>query len=130
MTEKLDLWPDFDPKAIRSPKSILTEQAGYLTEKTKNILLGEVSSGNGSNNRIVHFLKIVAPSMNNYKFSLLHVYHDPVLFYPCQLSANGGTTYSIENEENLLVVLKEIFTQPTTIKIINSLYSQCISNEF
>jgi len=121
-----DLWPDFEAQKIISPKTILHEQSSILTTKTKNVLASEVISGVTTKGLAVHQLRILAPALNNYKYNLLQLTHDPIFFYPCQITGNS-TMYEAQNEEQLFEVLRKIFNSDETKKIVTSLYSQSLA---
>ena len=68
-----DLWPDFEAEKVKNPKSFLVEQANFLSEKTKNVLLAEVKSKGDITKKILHSFDIVAPALSNYRFNLFHI---------------------------------------------------------
>ncbi|MFC0184054.1 hypothetical protein SAMN04515674_102406 [Pseudarcicella hirudinis] len=122
MTNTENLWPDIImEEEIRSPKIILKEQANFLGEITKNILAGEVDTSS-FNNTIFNSFSIVAPLLNNYKYKLFEIRHTMVL-YPCSIEFEG-ITIKILNEKDLVDVLKSIFNNDTTKKVIQSLIAQ------
>lgn len=123
--ENNDLWPDFKniPKVI-SPRSIMAEQAKFLSEKTKNLLTANIISGNSSANpgKIYNQFSIIAPLLKNYNYLLFTLYHE-VFLYPCEIKFEGQVT-SIADEEKLKSALQQIFNSPSTKKVITSLLSQ------
>ena len=64
MPDSKNLWPEFEAKKIRNPKSILQEQALFLGERTGNILNAEVRTDTGGQNTIRHTFEIIAPLLN------------------------------------------------------------------
>lgn len=75
MTSKKNLWGEL-PKTetIRTPYTILKEQASILSEITNGLLIGEVI--NSQNDKFfVKILRIKAPSLNNYTYSVVEVQH-------------------------------------------------------
>jgi hypothetical protein len=120
-----DLWPEFEAQKIRSPKTVLVEQAAALANKTKNVLTADIITSN-SDKRTTLIFRIVAPALNNYKYNLFTLMQHPIFLYPCDISSNVGS-YNVLNEEGLVSVLKQIFNSPETIQTINSLYSQSLA---
>jgi hypothetical protein len=97
-----NLWPDhIDVTSIVPPVVILREQASLLGEKTKGMVRGEVESTQEPKDTFeeyledalslrlrvvhVHTLYLVAPALDNYRYSLLNVRHD-FQPYPCVAS--------------------------------------------
>lgn len=120
-----NLWPELNFEMVTTPKSILALQAKYLSEMTKNVLQGEIrSSGNTENISLV--FDIVAPAISNYKFQLFIVQHD-IKLYPLKVIHESKSSI-IENEEKFEEKISEIFKSPSTIKIINNLYSQSVQD--
>ncbi|AFZ17530.1 hypothetical protein [Allocoleopsis franciscana] len=75
MSSKKNLWGELpNPETIRTPYAILKEQASLLSEITNGLLIGEViNSQNGK--FFVKILRIKAPSLNNYTYSVVEVQH-------------------------------------------------------
>jgi hypothetical protein len=75
MTSKKNLWGELpNPETIRTPYAILKEQASILSEITKGLLIGEVIN-NQEDKFFVKILRIKAPSLNNYTYSVVEVKH-------------------------------------------------------
>lgn len=121
MSEVVDLWPDFHLEKVRSPKSILKEQADLLSQKTNNVLKGDIGSVSQQAETTVGFL-ITSPFLNNYKYQLFYVKFNPATLYPVFLEGYG----SCNDEGEFVLKVKEILSASSTIKIINSLYSQSL----
>ena len=127
-TTTQNLWPEFPfDNLIRSPKFILEEQANFLAKNTKNLLTANVKTHTGYDGRLEHIFEIIAPALDNYKYSLFTINQKDIFLYPCRLE--GESAYSINTEEDLISKLKEIFSSAETQKIINSLMSQSKENE-
>lgn len=126
MSTKENLWPEFKPKKLISPKTLMIEQANFLGEATKNVIVGEVVSNAeiGKPNKLLHSFRIIAPALNNYKFTLFFVQHD-VLFYPLVFNYQGKSK-KIESEQQFIDAMKDVFNSEYSMKIISSLYSQSI----
>lgn len=130
MTATDNLWPEFSlDEVIRSPKTVLNEQAEFLANGTKNLLTANVNSYNNDFNEIAHDFIIIAPNLNGYRYKLFTLTHDSIMVYPCEIyEHNYGGTLEIDNESQLLAALKVIFSNETTKKVIKSLISQSIEN--
>ena len=82
------LWPASIKIDAQSPVSILRTQANLLTKITKGILKGEVETERGEN-KIQHRLIVIAPSLDNYRQTLLVAIHEVGLPYPVELRSNS-----------------------------------------
>lgn len=123
------LWNlDFSSDSASMPRDILAQQAKYLEEATRNILVGEVKtvvdnynrqSNNGSN--MLHGLVIKAPSLGNYQFTLLTVSQN-LSVYPLELTDNlSERKWTIASEEEFIARLAEILGSHQVQKAIYSL---------
>lgn len=132
MTTTDSLWPEFAlDEVIRSPKMILNEQAEFLAKGTKNLLTGNIKSYIDDVGDLVHDFSIVVPNLNGYKYNLFTIYHDTVLIYPCFVRDNGHDENGwseVDDENELLNELKQIFNSDKTKKVIRSLVSQSKEN--
>ncbi|MEQ9232960.1 hypothetical protein [Coleofasciculus sp. E2-BRE-01] len=105
MTKTKDLWGDLpSAETIRTPYTILKEQASILTEKTNSLLIGEVKSSpqieypdrreypgrrevlvdpdSQQTQFFVSYLRIKIPSLNNYTYSVLQIQYPLPDLYP------------------------------------------------
>ncbi|GAB3963888.1 hypothetical protein GCM10028806_00560 [Spirosoma terrae] len=131
--EMQNLWPDFAIEKTKSPKAILKEQAGYLMEKTNNVLSAEIETSQ-SDGKIIHRFYIVAPAMDNYRYQIFTVTHG-VIYYPVAVEWESPTSHwpiveieqTAQNEEEFIRILKEVFNNGETIRIISSLLSQSLA---
>lgn len=121
MSNTENFWPDFQADKIISPKTILKEQGALLGEKTGNLVFGEVRTGSSNDGRIVQYFDIVAPTLNNYRFSLFNVRHGAI-YYPLEIYYK--TRIVVDNEIVFKDMLKDIFKDEKTVKIITSLMGQ------
>ncbi|MBS1917002.1 MAG: hypothetical protein JST87_12055 [Bacteroidetes bacterium] len=123
-----NLWPSFENiPDIKTPKSVLLEQAMYLENASKNLLKVQIATGSraaSGKETIVYRFNIIAPFLGNYSFSLLTLEHD-IFLYPllitCQLL---NRSYNIQTEKDFFEILKTIFNDQKTIDTINNLLSQ------
>ena len=145
-----DLWPDdIDVTSIVPPLVILREQAALLGERTKGLVRGEVESTEEPKegfeeyledalppkSRVVHVhtLYLVAPALDNYKYSLLSVRHD-FQPYPCEalfLPAPEGTVLDrfgnpnrIEGRDVFVHWLGLALSHNRTTRLIHALISR------
>jgi len=117
-----NLWPKFEASKIDSPKTKMLEQANFLSENTKNLLVGKVATSNNGPERIVHTFKVIAPAMANYAYNLFSVSHGPI-YYPLTIHYQGKAM-NAHNEEDLLQRMGEIFNDDGAKKVISSLLAQ------
>jgi hypothetical protein len=81
MTSNKNLWGELPkPETIRTPYTILKEQASILSEITNGLLIGEVIN-NQKDKFFVNIIRIKAPSLNNYTYSVVEVQY-PIKLYP------------------------------------------------
>lgn len=137
MSEIKNLWPTdlLNGDNFLLPITILQEQANFLNEMTKNIVVASIKTEKvsiavkGNNNEtkpgILHTLKISAPAIGNYDFDLIRLVQENMLPYPLRIFAPlSEIKYEINNAEELENSLKEIFTDKKTIATIQSLIMQ------
>jgi hypothetical protein len=124
---KEDLWGDLpEVERIKTPFVILKEQSELLTEKTNGLLVGEVS-GEQTGTQFDYSLNIVAPTLNNYTYTIVNMTHG-ITLYPLVLRGmNKG--FSCDNEEKFKEYLHEIFTLSTTHDVISKLLAHIKAQE-
>ena len=100
MTNQKNLWGEL-PKSetIRTPYTLLKEQASLLSEITKGLLIGEVTN-NQKDMFFVNILRIKAPSINNYTYSVVEVQY-PIKLYPVFVKNLTSDKFNIL-EKNLM----------------------------
>ncbi|MFN8579287.1 MAG: hypothetical protein U0354_20870 [Candidatus Sericytochromatia bacterium] len=102
---KKDLWPEINlDSSGDTPLSILMEQANILSEKTRGLILGDVLT-NSKDKYIFHTFYLVAPKLNNYRYSLIDVIHS-VMPYPTFIYDNNA-------KSDDTVKVKKISNNPT-----------------
>jgi len=136
MSDIIDLWPELKVEKIRSPRTILKEQADLLGKKTNNILLGEVEFRNYESSEFsynnsteddgyIYFsFKVKAPNFGGYTYTLFSGRYNAIGFYPILIYGK-----EVNNEKDFLSLIKEKFNSPDTLRIINALYSQSIDED-
>ena len=130
-----DLWTDILPVASESssPKILMKEQAMYLKQKTKGLLIAEVVTNAFVDTSIPHtqesktskFFQIfylVAPKLR-YRYELFSVSHS-VMDYPAEFSYDDDAKLVAHNEEEFLSILKQILGSEKTRRILGSLLVQ------
>lgn len=90
---KIDLWPEINIEANEDePIKILRDQAEILGKKTKNLITGDVVT-NTESGVIYHTLYLVAPILDNYRYSLLKIAHTsrqyPLFIYDFSKERSG-----------------------------------------
>ena len=136
MSDIKNLWPEELLKGsdMLLPITIIQEQAKFLNEMTKNIVVAEVSTQSvsiaqkGSNETkpgILHTLKIVAPAIGSYDFELARIVQEHLLPYPVRIYAPlTEQKFEINNSEELEEALSTIFNDKKTIATIQGLILQ------
>lgn len=146
----MDLWPEFDRiDRIRTPVSILVEQASLLGEKTNNVVQGKVVSSTTKSSTFLHRFRIVSPSLEGYSYNLFSVQHE-IEIYPAEfrlgtdladeLEQEGfidpetlgsvevrrimGTKYKVFNEDEFINFLRIILSSKRTTVIVTAILSQ------
>ncbi len=116
-----DLWPDNigDSKLI-TPVAILKEQAVLLGEKTKQLVVGEVSTGI-LGPMFVHSFCISAPTIK-YRYELFTASH-AINFYPLTVQFASQKTL-LGNEDAFRAKLKSIFSDAHTLTVVHSILAQ------
>ena len=140
---KQDLWPD-EIKSIEvvSPVTIIKEQGKILGRKTNNIVVGEVKT---LNSRPISYdfgysFSLVSSPLN-YQYQLFKFYFT-IDNYPVFISVDdsikiekfkdlSNELIEVQSEEELMKILKKIFSATKTLKVITGLLaqSQDIKNE-
>jgi len=129
-----NLWGELPlAEAIRTPASILQEQANQLTELTKGILEGEVTKGKSQlttrkNKPFIVRFNIIAPALDNYRYAVMRVYHDIVLYPLAVVDQVNGLEYECEDEDNFINVVAQILSSTAVHKAIAALLSQSKSD--
>lgn len=123
MAAHADLWGDIAPAAVRTPVSILREQASLLGAKTKNTIEGNVES-RVSGSLLNHSFNLVVPALDNYTYELFQISHD-VNLYPIHV----GFQYVVDlkNEEDFVRWLARKLSSPETKSVIGNLLAQANS---
>jgi hypothetical protein len=117
-----NLWGDLSELTrVKTPKSILHEQADVLTKETDGLLEGRIDS-KGERGSFSHEFDVVAPSFNNYVYSILRVEHD-IRLYPLQLIGPDGRI-ECNDEEEFKENLGKALSSQDVRRVLSSLLSQ------
>ena len=124
MSQVQNLWPtDFGEVTQKTPVSILREQGMALGERTANIVVGRVESGEGgTKDRFRHLFHLYCAPLG-YRLPLLDVEHD-IELYPVSIAVQGQQSVRADTPEQFTARLKEIFAQEKVKKMIASLMAQ------
>ena len=135
MAASTDLWGNINSEEfVRTPASILKEQAALLGKKTGNVLEARVETTTLPSGWFGHKLLLVAPTLDNYTYELLKFSH-PIQLYPVnpdtfvidpRIPAIGQTfgPRTVPNEESFVKWLGEKLSSDETHRIIATLLSQ------
>ncbi len=144
-----DLWPDFEKTAPeKSPITVIKEQAAKLGDKTNQMVFAEIVKNENTNTFLIFLEPPVKQSMRppfqynfylvaqaiSYRYKLFSIAND-IFFYPVFFFEIDKDIYNevfpekqgaltINNENELLTFLKNIFRAKKTLKIINALMAQ------
>jgi hypothetical protein len=122
MASHADLWGDIAPSAVRTPASILREQASLLGAKTKNTIEGQVETWT-SGSKFYHSFNLVVPALDNYSYELFKISHE-VNLYPVHV---GFPLIEAKNEEAFVNWLAQKLSSAETKSIIGNLLAQANS---
>jgi hypothetical protein len=137
-TRNEDLWPNLELGSTVTPLSILREQAGLLTQRTKGRLRGEVETWTGGE-QVIFAFNIVVPSLGGYKYTLLMMHYFPrqPKGYPVFVDSAPKIVFPqgppvempsvarrIENENEFRNWLRLTFGSDEVKRIVESLYDQ------
>lgn len=123
-----DLWGDLPiGERLRTPVSILREQAAILEKKTDGLLIGRVVNEPMEGTFLLYF-SIVAPALNNYTYRILQVEHE-IELYPLEVfDPVTGNDYTCEDESAFREKLKEILSSEPVRNAVIGLLSQIRSD--
>jgi len=123
MPAHADLWGEIAPSAIRTPVSILREQASLLGAKTNHVIEGKVESY-VSENKFYHSFKFVVPALDNYSYELFLISHG---FNPYPVRPRADLASDLQDEGAFLNWLARKLSASETKSIIGNLLAQANS---
>jgi hypothetical protein len=116
-------WAIPDVANIRTPLSILKEQAAALTEQTKGTLVGMVEVQTKSTGNLEIHLEVSVPALNDYRYRLV-TYSQPIELYPGLLTVLNGIVGRVPNEADFILQIKRALSSEKVKNILTSLLSQ------
>jgi hypothetical protein len=124
MAAHADLWGELTPNAIRTPVTVLREQASLLGSKTRNMIEGKVETW-ASGTKFLHSFNLVVPALDNYSYELFQISHE-VELYPVKVEYRSSYR-ELRTEEEFVDWLRERLSSPETKRIIGNLLAQANS---
>ena len=116
-------WAIPELTTMRTPLSILREQAGALTEQTHGALVGIVEADKGKGYVLVIRLDVSVPALNDYRYRIL-TYEQPIDLYPGILYGPDDSISNPVNESDFTSAIKEALSSPRVKNVLTSLLSQ------
>jgi hypothetical protein len=118
------LWGDLSTlRSIRTPKTILVEQADILNTTTEGVIRAQVTA-NQNHGNLTYTLSLVAPVLNNYAYTVCVVTHD-INVYPCKIfDSQANAWLACQDEGELKEKLGAILSSEKTRHVIEALLSQ------
>jgi hypothetical protein len=116
-----DFWGEIETTAVRTPLSIMREQAAALGRRTKNLVEAKVETRT-SRGQFLHSFELVVPSLD-YTYELFEIEHPPEL-YPVEVT---GKNIHIHTEAAFMDWLRERLSSEQTRKIVSNLLAQAQS---
>lgn len=105
---------------MRTPRSILREQAALLGAKTKNLVEASAQTHVADNSpNINHNFLLVVPALD-YAYSLFAIWHGPGI-YPVGVM---GNKYQFGTEQEFIDWLGATLSSPDTKRIVSNLLAQ------
>jgi len=120
MAAQTDLWGDIQAKAIRTPVSILREQATLLGPKTQNLIEAKVATTTELGT-FFHSFNLVVPALDSYTYRLFRVSHQ-IELYPIRV--HGDPIVDLADEGAFSDWLRQRLSSEETKRIIASLTAQ------
>jgi hypothetical protein len=119
-----NLWGDLTSlEVVRTPKTVLEEQANLLTKATKGVLFGVVEDASYPG-QFQYNLDVRVPSLNNYSYTILSVSHSLDLF-PLRLRAERpATDVKIDSDDQFEDLLERILSSSEVRSALSRLKSQ------
>jgi hypothetical protein len=119
MAASTDLWGEIEATQIRTPLSILREQAAILGAKTKNLVEASVTTM-VAGHLFIHKFNLIVPPLDSYTYNLFTIAYGPSI-YPVIVQ---NTTDQIDTEEQFIEWLGAKLSSPETKRIVSNLLAQ------
>lgn len=116
-----DLFENLDK--IEDPKKILERQGEILSDKTRNLVRGEIrpiskSSFRDVSDEFYYAFSIEAPALR-YSYDLMTIQYD-IALYPTEIEFEDNKK-TANSEEEFIILIKDVLSSPKTIRIVRSL---------
>jgi hypothetical protein len=129
MSDEEDFWPsDLGVATEVTPVTILKEQAARLGQRTKNFVEAKVFTVAKSQG-FHHSLYLFVPTLSNYRFELLSVYHLPSI-YPIKIfDMTDDKQTEVSNLEEFKRKLREILSSDRVKRVVNNLMTYATTTQ-
>jgi hypothetical protein len=120
-------WAIPDSTTLRTPASILREQAAALTEQTKGVIVGSVDT-RAEAGKLYVILNLTVPALNDYRYRVL-TYEQPIELYPGRLAVSAAETtmwVSIGDEGRFVAEIRRVLSSEKVKNILTSLLAQAV----
>ena len=114
-----DFWGEIGATGVRTPLSILREQAAALGPKTSHLVEAKVETRSYGQS-IVHTFDLVVPGLDDYTYRLFEIEHDPNL-YPLSVR---NEDLEFANEKDFTNWLRKQLSSEKTRKLVSNLLAQ------
>jgi len=123
-----DLWGDLTGlETVTSPREVLEEQGAILAKKTHGKLRGDVRDLTQADT-FIYALDIVAPGLNDYRYTVLTVRHGITMYPLLMLSGSDDAIpqarIKCDDEQELIDALSRVLGSSKTKRAIASLLAQ------
>ena len=114
---------------MRAPVTILKEQATFLGQRTKNIVIVKVFRLETGTSTFKYAFNVVGPAIGNYTYRLFTMSHGAE-FYPLTLALHSGLleapsthcpTVTAGGHDTFLASLRRVFADSQTIRVIRAI---------
>jgi hypothetical protein len=117
-------WAVPDVTTMRTPLTILREQATALTEQTNGLIVGQVETKQQTDEKLSIQLEATVPALNDYRLRILN-YEQPIGLYPGRLTGIGISFFeTVNNEDEFVIDVKKALSSQAIKNILTSLMSQ------
>jgi hypothetical protein len=117
-----DFWGEIETSVVKTPLSIMREQAAALGPRTKNLVEAKVET-KIFGGQFIHTFELVVPSLDNYTYQLFKIQH-PANLYPIEVF---GASIALRTEDEFLGWLRDRLSSEQTRKIVSNLLAQAQS---
>ena len=126
-----NLWPEITVEdRIETPRNILQEQAKYLSQQTKNTIIGQVGVGRTGEEFLCEF-SIISPPLG-YSTRLFSVRYRLIDIYPAEFAVDADLAKDLtgkseparipaRDRDEFVALLSRIFSADSTTRILKAL---------